>query len=266
MTQMSYPFANSPILTVEQWSKAARHWLTTGVLLNEGNKLEVYGDSTGMQVKVKSGVAWIQGHYYESDTLEVLGIGTADSTNPRIDRVILRLDWATGTILLAVIQGSPAVSPVAPALTQNTARWEIPLAQVRVEAGALTIAADKVGSERPFVKNVNALQENWYTLVLQNGWNGTGNGDAEPRYMKDEFGFVHLKGSIWGGTSADWTIIANLPVGYYPSERIRIPTVSTDNGSNIVPAYIIIEPDGTVKIKNVTYNSYLELNIAPFRV
>lgn len=109
-------------------------------------------------------------------------------------------------------------------------------------------------------------QENWIPLILQNGWGGTGVGNAEPRYMKDEFGFVHFKGSIWGGAIADWTIIANLPVGYIPSERIRIPTVNSDGGENTRASYIVFETDGTVKVKNLSWNSYLELNIAPYRV
>ncbi|MBT2727832.1 hypothetical protein J7E63_12875 [Bacillus sp. ISL-75] len=152
MTQSSYPFANSPILDASQWSKMAQNWLETGIIKGNLNELLVYADSTGMQVKAKSGQAWIKGHFFESDVEEVLAISTADSTNPRIDRVIVRLDWAENTIQLAVLQGVPAVSPSAPALTQNTSRWEISLAQVRVNANVSTITAGNITDERAFTR------------------------------------------------------------------------------------------------------------------
>lgn len=111
------------------------------------------------------------------------------------------------------------------------------------------------------------VQEDWKPLVFQNGWVPAGSGDAEPKYMKDEFGFVHLKGTIWGGGGVlgDWTIITTLPTGYIPSERIRLPSVNTDE-TNTKACYVVVEPDGLVKIKNVSYAGKLELNLPTFRV
>lgn len=158
MTKQYFPFASGSgaNTTQLQWRKMAEKWLETGVIRDNYNKFEVYADSTGMQVKVKSGSAWIKGHYFESDTEEILPIAPADPTNPRIDRIIIRLDWIANTVDLAVLQGGPAVSPAIPAETKNEAsRWEISLATVRVEAGVATIAADKINSDRLLVKNSN---------------------------------------------------------------------------------------------------------------
>ncbi|MBT2722321.1 hypothetical protein [Bacillus sp. ISL-46] len=157
MTQVSYPFSNSPILDASQWSKMAQKWLDTGVLKGSLNELQVYADSTGMQVKVKSGQAYLKGHFYESDAEEVLAIGTADTTNPRIDCVIVRLDWVANTIQLAVLQGVPAATLSAPALTQNTSRWEISLAQVRVNANVSTITSGNITDERTYERNQAVL-------------------------------------------------------------------------------------------------------------
>jgi hypothetical protein len=163
MAQRSFPFDNSDSWE-EQWTKMAQHWLATGVIKSLWNELQVYADSTGMQVKVKTGAAWVKGHYYESDAEEVLAIGTAHATNPRIDRVVLRLDWTSNSILLAVLQGTAAVSPVAPNLTQNSSRWEISLAQVRVNAAVSTIAADKITDERIFT------DDNPYFFIETGQW------------------------------------------------------------------------------------------------
>jgi hypothetical protein len=130
------------------WAKMARLWLTTGVVSGELNSLAAYADSTGMQVKVPTGRAWIEGFYYENDAIKTLAISAADPSNPRIDRVVVRLDRTANTITAAVKTGTPAATPSAPALTQTSATWEIALAQVRVNAGVASIAAGDVTDER----------------------------------------------------------------------------------------------------------------------
>ncbi len=147
MTKISYPFDDSVVMQ-SQWSAMAQNWLKSGVIPGTGENLLVYADSTGMQVKVKSGAAWIKGHYFMSSSEEVLQIGAADPTNPRIDRVILRLSWINKVIDLAVLTGTPAANPTAPTLTQSTSVWEIGLALVRVNAQVSTISADKVSDDR----------------------------------------------------------------------------------------------------------------------
>lgn len=212
MTQTYYPFdsGSGANVTEAQWSKMAQYWLNTGVIKGALNDLQVYADSTGLQVKVKSGRAWIQGHFFESDAEEVLAIASADATNPRIDRVIIRLDWTANTVQLAVLQGNPAVTPVAPALTQNVSRWEISLAQVRVNAVVSTIAAGNITDERfPGV----------ITPTLLNGW--VDNVSTEPsHYYKDANGTVFYYFYVKNGSTANNVVIANLPVGYRPPSNL----------------------------------------------
>lgn len=162
MAQVYFPFdsGQGANATEAMWTKMARHWLGTGVISALLNELQVYADSTGMQVKVKTGAAWVKGHYYESDVEELLAIGNASSTNPRIDRIIIRLDWTANTIQLAVLQGTPAVSPSAPDITQNTSRWEISLAQILVGANVFTIPAGNVTDERKYAQNQSVVIAN----------------------------------------------------------------------------------------------------------
>ena len=130
----------------------AEHWLSTGVLRGELNQLAVSATGSGMTVNVATGKAWIKGQYVESDAVAALSIDAADPANPRIDRVILRNTFsapgASGSIALAVLKGTAAGSPTAPALTQSAAMWEISLAQVLIDAGAVVVAANKVTDER----------------------------------------------------------------------------------------------------------------------
>lgn len=112
-----------------------------------------YGDSSGMQVKIRLGKhASVRGfHWYSGASDFTLAIGANSSGSTRIDLVVLRLDRSTWNVRAAVVAGTPGSG--APAATQNTGTtgvWELPIAQVTVVNGAATITAG----------NVKAV--NWY--------------------------------------------------------------------------------------------------------
>lgn len=153
MTQTYWPFDTGAgtQITEARWDAMFTALLTDGPINDVMNELEVFADSSGMQVKIRSGRAHIQGKWLNSDAEESLAIAANGSGNPRIDRVVLRLDRTADTLILAVLQGTPAGSPSAPALTQTTSGiYEVSLAQVAVADGASTIAAGNVTDERTF--------------------------------------------------------------------------------------------------------------------
>lgn len=156
MAETYYPFASGAgrVVNAGQWSDLAENWLRDGVLRGALNNLEVYGDSSGMQIKIKSGVAYIQGCFYKSDALETRLISAAHATLGRIDLVVLRLDYVGETITTAVKTGTPAASPVPPSLTQDANTWEIALAQVTVDAAVNTIVPEKVSDLREWASPV----------------------------------------------------------------------------------------------------------------
>ena len=157
MTKTYFPFDAGAGANVyeSQWAEMASLWRGTGVHPTLLNKLEVFADSSGMQVKVKSGVAWMEGFFFKSDAQETLAIAASNPTNPRIDRVVVRLDRINNNVNLAVLTGTPAGAPVVPALTQTSTTWEISLARVAVAAGATTIAAGNVTDERAYSYAIN---------------------------------------------------------------------------------------------------------------
>lgn len=115
------------------------------------NALKVSAAASGLAVTVAAGLALVEGRYYE---LEDDGSGaftlslTAASAYPRIDRVVLTLDFGLRTVKLGVVRGAEAVSPVAPALTRNASRYMLSLAQVRVPVGAGALKAENITDER----------------------------------------------------------------------------------------------------------------------
>lgn len=154
MAKLFGPFdagAGAGIYTA-QWSKMMRTAIKDGIVNGYLNELLVYGDSTGMQVKVKTGGGWVKGHYYENDAEETLAISAANATNPRWDYVVLEVDWtlSDNQMSVKVVAGTAAASPSLPSLTQTTSKWQIPLAKVVVGAGVTTITAGNVSDLRSF--------------------------------------------------------------------------------------------------------------------
>lgn len=129
---------------------------TDGVIDGSGSELAVTESTpAAMSVRVGLGEAIFQGYYFQVySAAETLTIAAANPTNPRIDRIVVRRDLSARTIALAVVQGTAAASPTAPALTQNSAgTWEFPLAQVRVEAAVASIVNAKITDERAFAES-----------------------------------------------------------------------------------------------------------------
>jgi len=256
MVKVAYPLASSQVKTPQDWSNMAQNWIGTGVIKGKLNELSVYGDSTGMQIKCKSGQAFLQGHFFQSDAEVILPIATANATNPRIDRIIIRLDYTSDSIDFAVLQGIPAVSPVTPALTQNSTRWEISLAQVYMGANVSTIAAGNITDERIFTGNLSTA---WAPLTLQNGWVNEGSGNfGNASYRINKNGNLELKGRIKNGTNTTGTVIATLPNGFKPPKNSGL-IVACHNGSNVGSGEIDVNADGTIIVAAVS-NYYVSLD------
>lgn len=119
------------------------------------NGLAVSADGSDMNVDISAGMAILKdGCPYILEAADDLTIGAADGSNPRIDRIILRLtregQTDQGKISLMVLAGTPAGSPSAPSLTQSSSTWDLSLAQVLVGTGVTTIASNKVTDERTY--------------------------------------------------------------------------------------------------------------------
>lgn len=145
------------------WSSLIGGAIPDGVIrhssaLIELNKLAVTADNTILGVHVASGRAAVRGHWYQNDASANVLVAAADATNPRIDLIVLELDRAADTVLLKAVTGTPAGSPVAPALTRNASVWQVPLAQVSVVAATALIAADKVTDSRLYALSVSAVK------------------------------------------------------------------------------------------------------------
>lgn len=135
MAQSAYPFEGIDT-TETQFSQMFRT-LNGGVNgTPSGTELKVSA-GTGLQVSVAAGQAMVRGHFYISTAAEALSLDAAHATLGRVDSVVLTLDPTANSVVLAVVKGTPASTPVAPALTQTDAGvYQLLLATVLVPATA----------------------------------------------------------------------------------------------------------------------------------
>lgn len=148
MTQTAYPFAGAQGLNQDQWARMLRRLLNGVVGDPLSTDLSVTGDGSGMHVFVAVGDADNRGFHFQSDATVTVNVNAA-SSQPRIDRIVLRLDQAAGTIVVGYLPGVAGTTPIAPALTQvTTGVWEYPLARVAVNPVDTNIPAGRPQDER----------------------------------------------------------------------------------------------------------------------
>jgi hypothetical protein len=123
--------------------------LPSGVFRGRNNDVQCYADSTGMQVKVRTGEVWIRGHWGQVGSEKTLAIASAHASLSRIDRCVARADFANNRVELDILTGV-AGSGTFVGLTRNTSIWEIPLAVITVPALDTSIDAAQVRDQRVY--------------------------------------------------------------------------------------------------------------------
>lgn len=138
------------VYTASLFSRRISFVGSDGVVFTGTSPLKVSETSpAGLKVKVDIGAAFVQGRWFEVySEAEELSITAPDPTNPRIDRVVVRVDYSAREVILAISDGTPAPSPAPPSLERDSSFWEISLASVYVAAGATGILDADITDER----------------------------------------------------------------------------------------------------------------------
>ena len=98
-----------------------------------------------LSVTFGTGKAWIDGHYFISDTLHTIDLSSyVDESLNRYVAIGIYCDRSTRTCGIRILAGTAATSPNIPAFTNNNVTTYLTLAAVRLRAGATELTAEDV--------------------------------------------------------------------------------------------------------------------------
>jgi len=146
------PEGDVPEYTQPQFAEVLEKLFSNGVFTDVDDELAVSeNDPVSLSVIVASGEGWINGFWYQNTEDLTKTLGAADPDNPRIDRIILRLDTTDDfEITCEVLEGTPGADPDPPELTQTAATYEISLCQVLVAEDATSVDDEDITDEREY--------------------------------------------------------------------------------------------------------------------
>ena len=119
--------------------------ITDGVFGNIGNKFIVTPGS-GMTINIGTGKARLHQIFVENDANLALQVSQSDVLLNRIDVVVIRVDKTVSGRRgdITVLKGAPSQNPIAPTLSTDGQIWEMPIANIKVNANVNKITASDI--------------------------------------------------------------------------------------------------------------------------
>lgn len=213
-----------------EWHDFAFTWAPSGVIgtpAAAATSGELAFASSGLNVSAGTGKSWIAGTGFKRTGTVPTHAAAANghASWQRRDRLVLRRDLANHQVVTAIVQGTPAASPVAPTLTQNvTGTYELPLHSFLVPPNNGTTITGVV-DERSWI-------------------------DPTPVFPERTLGEAYLAAPIVGGTVAtpSWTDVLSVTATSRGRECVAKWHASAFNGNsnlNRTMSYRVV-CDGTV--------------------
>lgn len=134
----------------EDFAEAMHSFIETGVFDRAQQDLQVLPpDAQGMQVKVNSGRAWINGYWYVNDSPITYNVDVSDGVQTRIDAVIIRWGASERTVLMAYVKGTPSASnPTKYQPKRTSSYYELVLGYITVGPSTANIQSGNIEDTR----------------------------------------------------------------------------------------------------------------------
>lgn len=137
-------------LNQTNWASYFGPIIPDGVIAGVGEEMDVYADSSGMHVFVKTGECRVRSHMGILSEIATLDVAPADPSYSRADLVVARVTYGNpSTMELAIKTGVPSAdwpwNPPEPTKIAGDV-WEMPLADIFVANGSTTITNDNINT------------------------------------------------------------------------------------------------------------------------
>lgn len=131
----------------EDFTKYLDKIISNGVFMIPSTSMQVV-QGTGMQVVVKAGQGWIDGHKIINTADYILDVSPSDVVLNRIDRVVFYADYQTREMGIKIKKGENAITPIAPTLVRDTNIYEMCLAEISINKQMNTITQSIITDTR----------------------------------------------------------------------------------------------------------------------
>ena len=138
-------------VTSEVLRQIYKRYFTNGVFgISDSTCFQVSVATGGAGVSIAPGACQIQGATGYEENAVTLEITPNSSNLPRIDTVVARLNDNSDyrSIYFDILEGTPAVTPTAPALTQSDSIWELGLCNIARAANSSVITNSNITDTR----------------------------------------------------------------------------------------------------------------------
>ena len=214
VTYDARPSSFTQLSTTSDWEAALSILgFESGVDASVGSAMVPSLDTGGRNAVLADGNIMIRGQLWRCDAPVSTPIPAASAQN-RIDRLVLQLNRGATTsptvIQALVVTGTPAASPVIPALVQTaTGIWQFPISHwTSTSTGTLTGLIDD-----RFLSN-----DSWHNIVGDSGWTALTN-YGPLRYRFTPWGDIQFSGAAQH-TNVNAQLAINsanpLPPAYWP--------------------------------------------------
>lgn len=138
-------------VTSEVLRQIYKRYFTNGVFgISDSTCFQVSVATGGAGLSIAPGACQIQGATGYEENAVTLEITPNSSNLPRIDTVVARLNDNSDyrSIYFDILEGTPAVTPTAPALTQSDSIWELGLCNIARAANSSVITNSNITDTR----------------------------------------------------------------------------------------------------------------------
>lgn len=154
VTEKSFPFDADEIngkydrsYLAEDFARYFQAFISSGVFMAESTNLQVM-ENGGMNVILKPGKMIIDGYRYDNLDDIIIQIEPADGVLKRIDRISATWSKEDKDIHCTLQKGVPSYDPVPPKCRRNNDTKDYVLADVYIEAGAISIYQKDITDQR----------------------------------------------------------------------------------------------------------------------
>ena len=138
-----YGFFSDKLYGPDDFTTYFRDFFSNGIRADDTEYFAVVPQS-GMNLTVKAGIAYIDGHFYRPLSDIVISLEESDTEFPRIDLVQIKCDYVESRIYVEVVTGEPSEVPTVPQLQRDVSAYCLGVAAVTVAPNVSEIGSKDI--------------------------------------------------------------------------------------------------------------------------